>query len=129
MFRIGLFLMTNLAIILVASVTLNLLGVGSYLDETGTGLDLQSLLIFCAVFGFAGSFISLLISKWMAKRATGTKLITQPRTEREQWLVQTVREALAKSRHRHARGGDFSSPTIQRFRHRLESQQGPGGGE
>lgn len=97
MFRIGLFLMTNLAIILVASITLNLLGVGSYLDETGTGLDLQTLLIFCAVFGFAGSFISLFISKWIAKRSTGTKVITQPRTERERWLLDTVKELSQKA--------------------------------
>jgi heat shock protein HtpX len=96
-FRIGLFLMTNLAIILVASVTLNLLGVGSYLDETGTGLNLQALLIFCAVFGFAGAFISLFISKWIAKRTTGTRVIEQPRSEGERWLLQTVKELSQKA--------------------------------
>ncbi|MCW8194168.1 protease HtpX [Proteobacteria bacterium 005FR1] len=97
MFRIGLFLMTNLAIILVASITLNLLGVGSYLDETGTGLNLQALLIFCAVFGFAGSFVSLFISKWIAKRTTGTRVIEQPRTDGERWLLQTVKELSQKA--------------------------------
>jgi len=89
--RIGLFLLTNLAVIAVASVTLSLLGVGRYLDETGD-LNLQSLLIFCAVFGFAGSFISLLLSKFMAKRATKTQIIEKPRTADEQWLVSTVQQ-------------------------------------
>ena len=83
--RIILFLLTNLAVILVASVTLNLLGVEHYLS--GSGLNLTSLLIFCAVFGFIGSFISLFISKWMAKRSTGTHIIEQPSTQEEKWLV------------------------------------------
>ena len=68
MMRILLFLGTNLAIILVASLTLNILGVGSYL--TANGLDLNALLAFCAVFGFAGAFVSLFLSKWMAKMWT-----------------------------------------------------------
>lgn len=90
MLRIGLFLLTNFAIIAVASVTLNLLGIGSYLDESGAGLNLSALLIFCAVFGFSGSLISLLLSKWMAKRTTGTHVIEQARTQDEKWLVDTV---------------------------------------
>lgn len=97
MFRIGLFLLTNLAIIVVASITLNLLGVGSYLDQNGSGLNLTSLLIFCAVFGFAGSFISLFISKWLAKRSTGTRIIEQARTPEERWLVETVAELAQKA--------------------------------
>ncbi|GAB1262498.1 protease HtpX [Aurantivibrio plasticivorans] len=92
MLRIGLFLLTNFAVIVVASITLNLLGVGSYLDSTGSGLNLQALLIFCAVFGFAGSFISLFMSKWLAKRSTRTRVIDQPRSAKEQWLVNTVAE-------------------------------------
>lgn len=92
MFRIGLFLATNFAIIVIASITLNLLGVGSYLDQSGSGLNLQALLIFCAVFGFSGAFISLFLSKWLAKRSTGTRIITNPRTADEQWLVMTVKE-------------------------------------
>lgn len=96
MFRIGLFLLTNLAVILVASITLNILGVGRYLDQTG-GLDLQNLLIFCAVFGFVGSFISLFLSKWMAKNATRTRIIQQPRTAEEQWLLHTVAELAQKA--------------------------------
>lgn len=91
MMRILLFLATNLAIILVASVTLSLLGVGSVHDGQG-GMNLQSLLIFCAVIGFAGSFVSLFLSKWMAKRSTGARVIDQPQTQQERWLVSTVEE-------------------------------------
>lgn len=93
--RIILFLLTNLAVLLIASVTLNLLGVEHYLS--GTGLNLTSLLIFCAVFGFVGSFVSLFISKWMAKRSTGTQIIEQPRTREEKWLVDTVAELAEKA--------------------------------
>ena len=87
MMRIFLFLATNIAVLLVASVTLSLLGVDRY-----TGQNHGDLLIFCAVFGFSGSLISLLISKWMAKRSTGTQVIDQPRTRQEQWLLQTVEQ-------------------------------------
>ena len=90
MTRIGLFLLTNLSVLAVASLTLNLLGVGSYLDSSGTGLNLTSLLVFCAVFGFGGAFVSLLMSKWIAKRMTQTELIAEPRTEQERWLLDTV---------------------------------------
>jgi heat shock protein HtpX len=90
--RIGLFLLTNLAVIVVASITLNLLGVGSYLDQSGTGLNLTNLLIFCAVFGFSGSLISLFLSKFMAKRGTRTQIIETPSNASEQWLLETVAE-------------------------------------
>lgn len=93
--RIGLFIITNLAIILIASITLNLLGVNSYLE--GSNLNLSSLLIFCAVFGFSGSLISLFISKWMAKRSTKTRIIDKPTTEQELWLVNTVKELAQKA--------------------------------
>lgn len=86
--RIVLFLATNMAIVLVLSVTMRLFGVEPYL--TANGLNLQSLLIFAAVFGFGGAFISLAISKWSAKRAVGAQVITDPRTPTEQWLVKTV---------------------------------------
>ena len=94
MMRIFLFLATNLAVVLVASITLSLLGVGSIHDGQG-GMNLQALLIFCAVIGFAGSFISLLMSKWMAKRSTGARIIETPANRQEQWLVDTVAQ-LAK---------------------------------
>ncbi|MGM8932244.1 zinc metalloprotease HtpX [Salinicola sp. MH3R3-1] len=90
MMRIILFLATNLAVVLVASVTLRLLGVEPYLNANG--LNMNSLLIFCFVFGMAGSLISLFISKWMAKMSTKAKVIEQPSNSTEQWLLDTVRE-------------------------------------
>lgn len=88
--RILLFLATNLAIIVVLSITLRLLGVERILDEQGSGLDINSLLIFALVFGFGGSFISLAMSKWTAKRLTGAQVIEMPRNAQEHWLVTTV---------------------------------------
>ncbi|OGT22131.1 MAG: zinc metalloprotease HtpX [Gammaproteobacteria bacterium RBG_16_57_12] len=88
--RVFLFLITNLAIVFVLNITLRLLGVDRILDEQGAGLNLNSLLIFAAVFGFGGSFISLAISKWTAKRLTGAQVIERPANEAEQWLVATV---------------------------------------
>ncbi|MEC9341485.1 MAG: protease HtpX [Pseudomonadota bacterium] len=86
--RVVLFLATNLAIIVVLSFVLRLLGVEPYL--TAQGINYTSLLIFAAVFGMGGSFISLALSKPMAKMATGAKVIEQPRNETEAWLVKTV---------------------------------------
>jgi heat shock protein HtpX len=87
--RTLLFLATNLAIVLVLSITMKLLGVEPYLNEQG--LDLKALLIFAAVMGMGGSFISLAISKWSAKRMVGAQVIKNPTTARERWLVETVR--------------------------------------
>jgi heat shock protein HtpX len=86
--RIVLFVLTNLAVLFVLSIAARLLGVDRFLDEQG--LRMGPLLAFCAVFGMGGSFISLAISKWMALRATGARVIEQPRNEVEAWLVQTV---------------------------------------
>jgi heat shock protein HtpX len=96
MMRIVLFLLTNLAVIAVASITLSLLGVGSYLEQ-GNNLNLNNLLAFCLVFGMAGSFVSLLISKWMAKRSMGVQIIDQPQNASEQWLYSTVKELSDKA--------------------------------
>lgn len=90
--RIFLFLATNLAIILVLSITLRLIGFEGFLDQQGIDLNLNSLLIFAAVFGFGGSFLSLAMSKWTAKRFTGARVIEQPGNSTEQWLLTTVRE-------------------------------------
>jgi len=87
--RITLFLITNLAIIFVLSIVLKLLGIGPMLDQQG--LNPANLIAFAAVFGFGGSLISLAISKWTAKRLTGARVIVQPSTELEVWLVETVR--------------------------------------
>src|SRR5690606_37626124 len=78
------------AVLVVLGVVLQLLGIEGLLAEQGTRLDLQALLIFSAVIGFAGSFISLAISKWAAKRATGAQVIETPRNATESWLVNTV---------------------------------------
>jgi heat shock protein HtpX len=88
--RIFLFLLTNIAIIVLLSITLSLLGVEGILKENGSDLDLQALLIFSAVFGFGGAFISLLVSKWMAKRMTGAVVIESPSSNLEKWLIETV---------------------------------------
>ena len=90
--RILLFLATNLAVLVLVSIVFNLLGLEGILAANGVDLNLGSLLVFCALFGFGGSFISLLLSKTMAKRGTGTYIIEQPRNRDEQWLVDTVRE-------------------------------------
>ncbi|MDR0933875.1 MAG: protease HtpX [Burkholderiaceae bacterium] len=88
--RIILFLLTNLAVMVVASIVLSLLGVGRYM--TARGLDYQSLFAFALVFGFTGSFISLFLSKTMAKFSTGARVIATPANETERWLVGTVQK-------------------------------------
>lgn len=88
--RIMLFILTNLAIMVVLSITLRLLGVDSILAENGSDLNIQALVILSGVIGFGGSFISLLMAKWMAKRMTGAVVITNPGTSMEKWLISTV---------------------------------------
>lgn len=97
MMRILLFLLTNLAVIVVASITLSILGVDNYLARSGTGLNLQALLIFSAVFGMSGALISLLISKPMAKWSARAHVIEQPSSQAERWLMQTVAELAQKA--------------------------------
>jgi heat shock protein HtpX len=94
--RVILFLATNIAILLVLSISLQLLGVDSMLAQNG-GINLQALLVMAAVLGMGGSFISLLMSKWMAKRATGATVIESPQNSTEQWLVDTVRRQAEKA--------------------------------
>lgn len=94
--RILLFLATNLAVLVLVSLIFNLLGLEGILAANGVDLNLGALLIFCAVFGFGGALISLLLSKWMAKRGTGAYIIEQPRNRQEQWLLDTVRELAAE---------------------------------
>jgi len=88
--RIMLFIMTNIAIMVVLSITLRILGVDSILAENGSDLNIQALVIFSGVIGFGGAFISLFISKWMAKRMTGAVVITNPSTNVEKWLMNIV---------------------------------------
>lgn len=113
--RILLFIATNLAIVLIASITLSLLGVEGYMASNGVDLELRSLLIFCAVFGMSGSVVSLLISKWMAKRSTGTQIIQEPRNEQERWLLKTVAELSQKAGIKMPEVGIFPSPSANAF--------------
>src|SRR5262245_1420600 len=94
--RIVLFLVTNLAVVLVLSVVLNLLGLDRAV-ATQTGLQIGPLLAFSFVVGFTGAIISLLISKPMAKWSTGARVIEQPANEWEAWLVETVRRLASKA--------------------------------
>ncbi len=86
--RVILFLVTNLAVMLVLSVTASILGINRYM--TANGLNFGMLLMFCALMGFGGSFISLLMSKTIAKWSTGARVIEQPQNSTEMWLVDTV---------------------------------------
>jgi heat shock protein HtpX len=103
--RILLFLATNLAIVVVLSVVAHLLGIDQYLDARGGSLT--GLLVFAALFGFGGSLISLAISKWMAKRAMGVEVITQPRNATESWLINAVGA--------HARNAGIGMPEVGIF--------------
>lgn len=87
--------MTNIAVILVLSIVVKLLGVDQVLSDNG--INYMSLLIFAAVIGFGGSFISLAMSKWMAKRSTGAQVIMQPRSDAEIWLTNTVQKHAAQA--------------------------------
>ncbi len=80
--RIGLFLLTNFAVLILASIVMSLLGVNPS--------QMSGLLVMAAIFGFGGSIISLLLSKFMAKRGTGAVVITEPRNQTERWLLDTV---------------------------------------
>lgn len=88
--RVALFLATNVAVILVLSIVLRLLGVDRMLAESGSDLNYQAILILSLVIGFGGSFLSLAMSKWLAKRSTGAKVIQQPASSAESWLLSTV---------------------------------------
>ena len=90
--RIFLFLLTNIAIMVILSITLRILGVESLLAQNGSDLNLNALVIFSGIFGFGGAFISLAISKWMAKRMTGAKVIENPSNNVEKWLLETVKK-------------------------------------
>ena len=111
--RVLLFVLTNFAILLVASVTLRLLGVEPWLNANG--INFNSLLIFGAVLGFGGSFASLALSKWMAKRSMGVKVITEPRNEQEMWLVETVRRQASQAGIGMPEVGYFESPSPNAF--------------
>jgi heat shock protein HtpX len=104
--RVLLFLATNIAILLVLSVTFQLLGLDRYLAQTG-GFNMTGVLILAAFFGMGGAFISLAMSKWIAKRSTGAQVIDAPRNATEKWLLETVR--------RHAEKAGIGMPEVAVF--------------
>src|SRR5512139_726386 len=93
--RVLLFLATNLAVLIVLSTVVKLLGLDQMLARTGFGLN--GLLIMAAVIGMGGAFVSLAMSKWMAKMTTGAQLIESPQTATEKWLLETVRHHAEKA--------------------------------
>ena len=113
--RIALFLITNLAILVVLSIVLSLLGVDSLLAENGVDLDLQALLIYSAVIGMTGSFISLAMSKWSARRMTGAKVITQAENKTQQWLLATVERQASQAGIKMPEVAIYQSPDVNAF--------------
>jgi heat shock protein HtpX len=110
--RIFLFLATNLAVLVLIGVVVNVV-LPLFGIRLGNGAG--SLLVLCAIMGFGGSFFSLMISKWVAKRATGMQLVTQPRNESERWLVDTVRRQAEKAGIKMPEVGIFEAPEINAF--------------
>jgi heat shock protein HtpX len=88
--RIFLFILTNIAVLVVINIVLRLLGVDRVLDQSG-GINFSALMVMSTVIGFSGSIISLLLSKWMAKRSVGAQVIVDPIDPTQRWLVDTVR--------------------------------------
>jgi heat shock protein HtpX len=115
MMRILLFLATNVAILVVVSIIFNLLGLSGALDAQGMGLDLNSLLVMSAVIGMTGSFISLAMSKWSAKRAMGVQVIEQPQNQTERWLVDIVARQARQAGIGMPEVGIFQAPEANAF--------------
>ena len=111
--RIFYFLVTNLAIVLVLSITMRLLGVEPFLNANG--LNLNSLLIFAAVMGFGGAFISLAISKWSAKQMSGAVTIENPKTPDEIWLMNIVKKQSQAVGIQMPEVAIFNSPAVNAF--------------
>jgi heat shock protein HtpX len=111
--RIFYFLVTNLAIVLVLSITMRLLGVEPFLNANG--LNLNSLLIFAAVMGFGGAFISLAISKWSAKQMSGAVTIETPKTPDEIWLMNIVKKQSQAAGIQMPEVAIFNSPVVNAF--------------
>ena len=111
--RVIYFLITNLAIVLVLSITMRLLGVEPFLNANG--LNLNSLLIFAAVMGFGGAFISLAISKWSAKQMSGALTIENPKTPDEIWLMNIVKKQSTAVGIQMPEVAIFNSPVVNAF--------------
>jgi heat shock protein HtpX len=113
--RIFLFVVTNLAVVLTLSIVLRLLGVGGYQTAAG-GIDINSLAIFCFVYGMGGAFISLQMSRWIAKRATGVQLVDGRSGQREaDWLYETVARLTRQANLPMPEVGIYDSPEVNAF--------------
>ena len=115
MMRVLLFLATNAAILVLISIVFQLFGIEGILAENGVDLNLQALLVMSAVIGFGGSFISLAMSKFLAKRSMGVKIIEQPASSSEQWLVSTVKRQAEQAGIGMPEVGIFDSPEPNAF--------------
>jgi len=115
MMRIGLFLATNAAILVLISIVFQVFGIEGILDNNGVDLNLNALLVMSAVIGFSGSFISLAISKWSAKRSMGVHVIDQASNQDEQWLLSTVQRQAEQAGIGMPEVGVFESPQPNAF--------------
>jgi heat shock protein HtpX len=115
MMRIALFLATNAAVLVLISVVFQIFGIEGILAENGVDLNLQALLVMSAVIGFGGSFISLAMSKMMAKRGMGVQVIESPRSSTEQWLVATVKRQAQQAGIDMPEVGVFDAPEPNAF--------------
>jgi heat shock protein HtpX len=115
MLRLVLFFATNIAVMLLISVIFRLVGLDSILQANGVNLDLGALLLYSAIIGFTGSFISLLLSKTMAKRSMGVQVISKPSSEFERWLLQTVARQAEQSGIRMPEVGIFNQAAPNAF--------------
>ena len=115
MTRIFLFLATNIAILALISITFRILGIEGLLSANGVDLNLYALLVMSAVIGFGGSFISLAISKWSAKRAMGVQVIESPTQPQEKWLVETVARQARRAGISMPEVGIFQSDAVNAF--------------
>jgi heat shock protein HtpX len=115
MMRMALFLGTNVAVLVLISIVFSVLGIDGLLQKNGVDLDLNALLIFSGVIGMSGSFISLAMSKWMAKRSMGVRVIERPDNRAEEWLVSTVRQQAESANIGMPEVGIFYSPQPNAF--------------
>lgn len=115
MFRIFMFLATNIAVMALISLVFSLFGFQGLLAQNGVDLDLQALLVYSAVIGFSGSIISLLLSKSMARRSMGVQIIERPTTTTERWLLQTVTRQAEKANIGMPEVGIFTHPSPNAF--------------
>jgi len=115
MLRIALFLGTNIAIMVLISLVFQVFGFQGLLAANGVDLNLQALLVFSTIIGFGGSFISLMLSKMMAKKGMGVQIINQPRNDFESWLMQTVKRQADQCRIRMPEVGIFNQSAPNAF--------------